>query len=259
MRRYLQFLTLLAALAASCGLARAQTLNAAKIDSINKATESFLALAKDSARTGQPPRYSDPAAKALLDTAFTTTVIEGKPVPWSAVEWLQAWNKATVKIGLVYYMAGTGTSDVAVVSKDPQKILKANSNTVAFAPEVARYYDAQIRIHAALVDTAATQLAAATPEQLKDPAFRATLNHISRDTATMLTGLLGTFTVEGLRDDWLLLRVVAVLDITPKAAKFMAPDDRQQVRNAAAEVAEQVKNPDVKSGVNTIARAFELL
>jgi hypothetical protein len=39
----------------------------------------------------------------------------------------------------------------------------------------------------------------------------------------------------------------------------MAPEDRQQVRDAAVEVAGQIKNPDVKSGVNTIARAFEMM
>jgi len=259
MRRYLQLLTILTALATSCGLTQAQTLNAVKVDTINKAAESFLALARASHTTGKPPRYSDPAVKTLLDTVFDTKDIEGKPVPWSAVEWLQAWNKAMVKIGLVYYLAGTGTADVAIASKDPQKIAKANSNNVAFAPEVGRYYDAQVRIHGALVEAAAAQLAAANPDQLKDPAFRTTLNNISNDTARVLTGLLGTFTVQGLPEDWLLLRTVAVLDITPKAAKFMSPDDRQQVRNAAAQVAEELKNPDVKSGVSTIARAFELL
>ena len=35
MCRYVQILTVLAALAAPCGIAQAQTLNAAKIDSIN--------------------------------------------------------------------------------------------------------------------------------------------------------------------------------------------------------------------------------
>ena len=256
MCRYVQILTILAALAAPCGIAQAQTLNAAKIASINKATESFLALAKDSHTTGRPPRYSDPAVKPLLDTVFNTKDIEGKPLPWSAVPLLQDWNRAALKIGLVYYLAGTGTTDAAVVSKDPQKILKANSNTVMFAAEFGRYYDAQIRIHSAMVDAATAQSTASTDEQKKDPAFRTTLNNISDSTAKTMTGLLGTFVLEGLSDDWLLLRVVSLLDITPKAAKFMAPEDRDQMKNAAIEVADHSKNPDVKSGVNAIARAF---
>src|SRR3954470_5987390 len=158
MRRYVQILTVLAALAAPCSIAQAQTLNAAKIDSINKAADSFLARAKDSQTTGQPPRYSDPAVKPLLDTVFNTKDIEGKPTPWSAVPLLQDWNRAALKVGLVYYLAGTGTDDASIVSKDPQKTQKANSNTAAFAPEFGRYYDAQLRIHAAMVDAAAAQV-----------------------------------------------------------------------------------------------------
>jgi hypothetical protein len=256
MRRYVQVLTFLAAIAAACGIAQAQTLNAAKIDSINKAAESFLAQAKDSQTTGKPPRYSDPAVKPLLDTVFNTKDVEGKPIPWSAVPLLQDWNRAALKVGLVYYLAGTGTADAAIVSKDPQKILKANSNTAAFAPEIGRYYDAQLRIHAAMIDAATAQVGAATDEQKKDPAFRTTLNNISDSTAKIMTGLLGNFVLEGLPEDWLLLRVAALLDITPKAVKFLAPDDREQLKVAAAEVAEHVKNPDARSGVNAIARAF---
>jgi hypothetical protein len=107
-----------------------------------------------------------------------------------------------------------------------------------------------------MVDAAIAQLAAATDEQKKDPAFRTTLSNISDSTAKTMTGLLGTFVLDGLSDDWLLLRVVSLLDITPKAAKFMTPDDRDQLKNAAVEVADHTKNPDVKSGVNVIARAF---
>ena len=257
MRRHLHILTVLAAFAASCGLAQAQTVTAIKIDSIKKATESFLVLAKDADTTGKPPRYSDPAVKPLLDTILNTKDLEGgKPLPWASVQMLHEWNQATQKVGLIYYLAGTGTTDPLAVSKDPQKIIKANSNTAAFAYEFGRYYDAQMRILGAMIDSAIAQTATITPEQRKDPVLRRILNNISDDTARAVTGLLGTFVLDGLQDDWMLLRVVALLEITPKAAKFLAPDDRSQLKNAAAEVAEHVSNPDVKGGINAIARAF---
>jgi len=257
MRRHIKILTAIAALTAPYGMAEAQTLDAARIANINTAAESFLALAKDSHTTGQPPRYSDPAAKPLLDTVLDTKQIQSdKPLPWSDVQKLNDWSKAATKIGLVYYLAGTGTKDPNVVANNQNLTVKANQNTVTFAPEFGRYYDAQINLQFALIDTALAQVLASTPEQRKDPEFRKTLNNISDSAAKSVIGLLHTFVLEGLPDEWQFLRVALLLKMTPKAAQFMAPDDRTLLRNAAAEAATQIKNPDVKSGVNAIARAF---
>jgi hypothetical protein len=260
MHRHLQFLAVLAALAAPCGIAQAQTLNAAKVTSIIEAADSFVALAKDSHKTGRVPRQTDAAAKPLLDTVLNTKEIEGgKPLPWSDLKALDDWNRAAAKVGLVYYLAGTGVTDLAGLSKDPQAIVKANQNAVEFAPEFGRYSDTQIRIHSALIDAAQAQVADSTPEQRKDATFRAALSDISSGTAQAMTGLLGSMVLDGMSDDWLLSRVVVLLEVTPKAARFLAPDDRERVKFSAAEVADYLKNPDVKSGVNAIARAFAML
>src|SRR5689334_7163715 len=106
MRRYLRILTVFALIAAPLAAAQAQTLTAAKIDGVNKATDSFLAMSKDSSTTGKPPRYSDPAVKPLLDTVFDTKDIQGdKPLPWSSIGMLKDWYLAMQKVGLVYYLA----------------------------------------------------------------------------------------------------------------------------------------------------------
>lgn len=260
MRRHLQIFTVLAVLTAPVGVAEAQTLSQAKIDAVNKAADSFVALAKDSHTTGKPPRYADPAAKPLLDATFDTKDIQGgKPLPWTAVELLEQWNKAATKVGSVYYVAGTGTANVMDVSKDQAKILRANNNTSAFAPELGRYYDAQIRIHAAMIDAAAARLAAASLDEKKDAAFRKTLNFVSDSSMGAIMGVFGALVLDGLPEDWTLSRIVVLLEIAPRAAKFMAPDDREKVKNAAVEVAEHLKNPDAKSGVNFVARAFAAL
>lgn len=255
MRRPLQIFTVLAALAAPCGMAAAQTL-AATVDTVTKAADSFVALAKDSAKTGQPPRGSDPAAKPLIDTVFDTREIEGKQVPWSEVRALGDWNRAAMRVGLIYYLAGTGTDQVGAVAKDPKLTVKANENTLKFAAEFGRYYDAQLHLYAAMIDTANAQAAAATPEQRKDRELITILNGISDGAAMSILGLLHALVLEGMPEDWQLLRAALLLQITPKAAKFMAPDDRQLVRNAAAEAATQIKNADVRSAINTVARAF---
>lgn len=258
MRRRLHILTVLTAFAAPCGPALA--LDAAKVDSVNKAADAFVTLAKDSSKTGKAPRYADPAAKPLLDTVFNTKDIEsGKPLPWAQFKLLSDWNQAVSKIGVVYYLAGTGTDDVGTVAQDQKLIERAEQNTADFIPEFGRYYDAKIRLLAALVDCASAQLATATPEQLKDPEFRKALNGLSDSTAKTMIGVLGTLVNDGLPEDWLLLRTAALTELTLKAAKFLAPDNRDQVKNAATEAAGQIKNPDVKGGVSTIARALLMM
>jgi hypothetical protein len=260
MKRHLQFLAVFAVLGVLAGTAGAQTLDEAKVASITKAADDFVALAKDSNTSGKPPRQTDPAAKPLLDTVFDTKAIEGgKPVPWSDLKLLEQWNVAVTRVGLVYYLAGTGAADLQAASKDPATVTRATQNIVTFAPEYGRYLDAQLRIHGALIDAALAQIAAATPEQAKEQEFRRTLHRISDASAEVFTGTIDGMAQEGMSDAWLLGRVVTMLDITPRAAKFMAPDDRERVQTAAVAVAQRVKNPDVKSGLNAVARGFELL
>ena len=199
---------------------------------------------KGSHTTGQPPRYSDPAVKPLLDTVLDTKQIEsGKPVPWSDVQKLTDWSKAATRIGLVYYLAGTGTKDLNVVANDPKLTQKANQNTVTFAPEFGRYLRCPNQSAIRNDRRSVGADPAATPEQRKDPEFRKTLNNISDDAAKSVIGLLGTFVLEGLPDEWQFRPRRLLLEMTPKAAKFMAPDDRQLLRNAAAEAAAQIKIP----------------
>jgi hypothetical protein len=260
MKRHLTFLAVLLVFGAVSGVAGAQTLDAAKIASIDKAANDFVAIAKGAIENGKPPRENDPAAKPLLDTVFDTRAIEGdKRVPWSDLKLLEQWNVALIKVGVIYYVAGTGKHDLADLSQDQAAVTRATQNTVTFAPEYGRYLDAQIKIHSALISTALAQMAVTTPEQAKDEEFRKTLNNISDATAEVMTGVLGGMALDGMTDAWLLGRVVTLLEITPKAARFMAPDDRLKVKTVAAAVAERIKNPDVQSGLNAIARGFELL
>jgi hypothetical protein len=114
----------------------AAALDAGKIAAINKAAESFVALAKDSAT---PPRQSDPAVKLLLDKVLDTTELQNGPtLPIAALENLNAWNFAVIKVGLVYVLAGTGVTDVSKLPNTPEIAQKINQNTVEFAPDSTR-------------------------------------------------------------------------------------------------------------------------
>src|SRR5690349_7179071 len=103
MRRLFPILTVLAALAAPCGTA--QALDQAKTDTVKKASDSFVSLAKDSFKSGKPPRLNDPAAKPLLETVFNTKDIDGKLQPWTDINNLHEWTVALTRVGVIYYLA----------------------------------------------------------------------------------------------------------------------------------------------------------
>ena len=170
MRRSLQIIALTTVLAASSVAAHA--LDAGKVEAVAKAADAFAALAADSHTTGRPPRQSDAAAKPLIDTVFDTAEVTRSRVPWSQLLTLNKWNLAVIKVGLVYMLAGTGASDLTALNNIPGASDKVDRNTVVFAPELGRYFDAQLRLQGAIMDTVQDFLGTAQRAQLDNPQFK---------------------------------------------------------------------------------------
>lgn len=254
MYRHLYIMLLSAILLLPNSAARA--LDPAKVDAVTQAADSFVALAKDSHKTGRPPRASDASAKSLLDIVLDTAELErGPPVPWTEVQALNNWTTATIKVGLVYFLAGTGVTDMAELSNNPQAADKANRNTVLFAPEWGRYTDAQLHLQGAIVDALRARLAVA-PHAADDPAFASQMARVSGGVAQAITGALGAFVVDGVTDAWRLQRLAVILKVGAKTMEFIRPNDRQQIQNAAAEVANYMKDPSLKSTLKFVAQTF---
>jgi hypothetical protein len=243
-----------AVLALVISSAGASALDASKVAAINKAADSFVALAKDSAKTGRPPRQSDPGAKPLLDIVLDTTEIQsGPPQPMSALVRLNAWNLAVVKVGLVYILAGTNTTDIASLPNTPEVIARINRNTVEFAPEMGRYIDAQLWVEAAIIDTVSGYLATASKADLDRPNTKSGLAKIRSGAARTISGAITTLPTEGLNDPWRRDRLPALAAIGPKAAKFLLPEDVRALQGTATEVAAQMTDPAVKAGLASFA------
>src|SRR5262249_46756202 len=121
MNRWLRTAYALALAIATVGSpASAASLDIAKIAAIDKAADGFAAMARDAYRTGQPPRQTDPAAKALLDTVFDTSALkDGTPVPFAEADKLNDWVLRVVTVGSVYIFAGTGITDFARLQAKP--------------------------------------------------------------------------------------------------------------------------------------------
>ena len=217
-----------------------------------------MALAKDSATTGEAPRESDPAAKPLLDLVLDTSSLQSGPVqPMSELETLNAWNLDVVKVGLVYILAGTGVTDIAALPNTPDVMAKITANTIKFAPEVGRYIDAQLGLQAALIDTISSYMATASESDLDQANFKSGLAQIRSGVAGTLNGAITTFPTERLTDDWRRARLPALTAMGPGAAKFLLPEDLKALHHTTTEVAGKMSDPEVKAGLSSFAATLE--
>ncbi|MFI4988681.1 MAG: hypothetical protein ACHQF3_14720 [Alphaproteobacteria bacterium] len=248
--------TALILLLALAGRAAAAPLEPQKLAAVQAAALDFAALAKDSYVSGQPPRQADPAVKALLDTVFDMTALEAaEPLAFSELGKLNDWTIAVLKVGTVYMLAGTGTSDIAQAAGDPKLAERIERNTADYAPEMGRYLDAQIRVMDAMIRSVAAHLAA-YPQELEKPNVKSGLAKIRAGTKQTLVGALTTLLNRGLDDGWRRDRLPALAHFAPTAAKFLEPEDGRAVRQAALDVAETMPDPDVERGLMSLANIF---
>jgi len=257
MRTLIRALCVVAALWA--GAALAAPLDPVKIAAIDKAADTFLARTKDTYRTAQVPRESDPKVKALLDTVFDTSALAaGGPVPFSDLSKLNDWTMKVVSVGSVYIFAGTGIPDFAHLStldeKQQEQIVK---NTVAYAPEMGRYFDAEVRLEKALVDSAMAELTA-HPASFQNPQAQGGLTKMRDGLKQTLTGVIATFLTPGLDIGWIRARIPALIEIAPSAVKFLSPEARQELRDIAHQVAGQLDDEAAKNGLANFAQAIGL-
>lgn len=223
-------------------------LDPAKAAAADKAAEAFIVLAKGSETTGKPPRLTDPAAKSLMDAVFDTREIEkGGPLPMADLGNLNTWNLAAVKIGLVYMLAGTGVTDIAKLPNEQSALAKVDQNTADFAPELGRYFDAQLRLQAAIVDTVQAFLLTGPKKQLEQPNFKSGVAQIRAGCAQTISGFITAFVNQGLSDQWRRERIGNLLPLAPKFAKFLLPEDLRTLRETANEVGGQMSDAQVKA------------
>jgi hypothetical protein len=232
-------------------------LDPAKAAATDKAAEAFIALAKGSETSGAPPRESDPKAKALLDTVFNTREIErGGPLPMADLNNLNMWNMAAVKIGIVYMLAGTGVTDIAKLPNEQSALEKVDENTAKFAPELGRYFDAQLRLQGAIVESVQAFLQTGPKAQLEQPSFKSGVAQIRSGCAQTINGVITTFVNAGLNDEWRRARIANLLPLAPKFAKFLLPEDLRSLRDTANEVAGQLQDAKVKTDLTKFGEAL---
>jgi hypothetical protein len=244
-----------AALAIAFGNAHAaHALDAGKVATISQASASFEAMAKGSHETGKPPRLADPAVKPLLDLVFDTSELDklGRQ-PMSKLGEINNWALAVIKVGFVYILSGTGVSDFSKLTNDPKTTQKIEENTVEFQDEIGRFYDAQLRLQTAMIDTVHQFLTTGSRSEIDKPNVKSGVAQIRAGCAQTISGVLTTFPTAGLTEQWKRERIPALQGIAPIAARFLLPEDVRALRETALDVAGKMTDPTVKAGLTAFA------
>jgi hypothetical protein len=241
--------SLVAALFVSVAPANAE-IDQQKIAAAQKAAADFVKLAGNSARTGKPPRESDPAVKALLDTVLDTSAMSSPE--FSDIPRITQWLANADKVGIVYMMAGTGTRNLAAAS-NPKIADRIGKNIAEFQDEYGRFVDFQLALSGFTLDAVRAKMASASEKERKDPKFRGGFMQASSGIVQTVAGTLSTFTAEGITDDWRRARLAPLNAIAPKMAETLPKEMREKLAEMTRDIAGQLKEDDVKGSVNAFA------
>ena len=207
------------------------------------AADAFAGLAKGSATSGTVPRQSDPAASPLLDAVFNVDSLRSAPNLGEAdLGSLSDWGAAGNKVGLIYLLAGSGTADPSQASNDPKVGAQTDRNTALYATELGRYIDAELALEGAIAQIVATDTA------------RSGVDQVRSGLASVITGAITTFPVEGIDPTWRQARLASLQATAPMAAKLLSPAQCTSIRNAADAVGQQLD--DVRQGLQNFDALF---
>ena len=228
----------------------------AKVSAAEQAANQFVRLARDSAKTGKPPRESDPAVKALLDKVFDTTATSTIGVEFSDLPGINRWMAIGDRVGLVYMLAGTGTNNLMQAATNPKTAKLIPVNIAAFEAEYGRFSDFQVALWSYALDAIAAKLATAPAAERDNPKFKGGLNQVGGSIAQTIAGVITTFTTEGISDDWRRARLTLLNEVAPKVAKAIPAPIRTKLQEITLNVSEKMQDPQIKENVKALAETF---
>lgn len=222
----------------------------AKLAAAQKAASEFVRLAGNAAKTGKPPRESDPKAKALLDIVLDTSAMTSPE--FSDVPRITQWLANADRVGLVYMLAGTGTNNLAAAT-NPKIADRIAKNIAEFQTEYGRFVDFQLALSAFTLDAIRAKIESAPEKERNNPKFQAGFLQVGSGIAQTLIGTLSTFTGEGITDDWRRARLEPANAVAAKVAQVLPKDMREKMAEMTREIGDQVADPQIKDGVKAIA------
>jgi hypothetical protein len=224
----------------------------AQLDEIKSAATEFLSLAKESPANGRPPRQSEPTIAGLLDKIFDLSPIEGSTLTFADVGKANEWFAVGDRVGTVYILAGTGATDINKLPADPAIQRRTHRNVVEFSPEFARYLDFQVKLAATMMDAELSRSAKAA-DTLQQAEVKREMDEVRTTLTESMTGDLTTLAYDGVTDDWRHARLTVLMQVAPRAATFLTPDQTRALRDHALTVMTFVRDKAVQESLRTFA------
>ena len=228
-------------------------LDAARTAAIDEAVQTLLSASRNSHRTGEVPRQSDPAIDKALAVAFGASDLAAEPLAAVEIDKALAWLKAADRVGAVYLLAGTGYDDFVAVPQTAALQRRMRGNVVAFADEFGRYADFQMVLLAAVANAKMRSGTAATG---KTAAVQASGDDIREQLSQAIRSNLVALVYAGHNDGWRMARLTALGRTAPVAAKFLSKDEAKALRDLALKTVDYFKDITVRAKARDVAAAL---
>jgi hypothetical protein len=213
-----------------------------------QAADRFVVLAKGYETSGAPPRQTDPTAGPLLDAVLDTDAIPIFTRTVSDVQAFERWEQAVSEVGRVYVLAGSGVTDAPT----PSDAVKAQSdrNLVTFAPELGRYFDADVVLASR---HCATLYYLAVTRRLDDDHRQAVMEAIEPAVEQAYRASLGMIAIAGPSDDWKEARAKVLVATAPRIASVLTIYRKQALEKDARDIAVQTSDAALKAELGAFA------
>ena len=215
----------------------------------HKAADALVVLANSA---GSPPRQTGPAAATLLDSVFNIAVMPSKPdvsQMGAVTDWMQSASRA----GVLYLYAGTGMTDPRNLSA--AQLSLEQRNVVTYAPEVGRYFDAELGLDDTL-DQIFLLLRDNPQKYGVDAQGMHGVQLAAAGTEAVIIGTLNAIALPGVTDEWRRGRLGYLRNIAPDAARLLSSEQRSAVREAADAATAAMHDGDVKNQLVGISDSF---
>ena len=253
------FFACILGLGAASGIATSASaqIDSRKLPAAKEAVAAFADRAKGSEKSGQVPRMTDPAIRKLLDVIFDTSdIAAAKTIPFEQLTPLSDRMLAGNQVGIIYMLSGTGSSDLTQIANEAGAADKINLNVVKYPDEMGRYLDFTVTMQASIAEAVQAYLKSAKPADLARSNFQSGLGNIRGGATRSVTGALETLAINGLTNEWIRARLVAITAAAPKLKSFLLAEQKEELSNMATAVADVTDDAQAKKALQDFARVI---